>query len=55
MMRIAVIAPGMMGAGVAQRLRQRGADVAVTLAGRSPASAKRAAGLALKDSEAALA
>ena len=55
MMRIAVIAPGMMGAGVAQRLRQRGADVAVTLAGRSPASAKRAAGLAVKDSETALA
>ena len=55
MMRIAVIAPGMMGAGVAQRLRQRGADVAVTLAGRSPATAKRAAGLAVKDSETALA
>ena len=55
MMRIAVIAPGMMGAGVAQRLRQHGADVAVTLAGRGPASAKRAAGLALKDSETALA
>ena len=55
MMRIAVIAPGMMGAGLAQRLRQRGADVAVTLAGRSPASAKRAAGLAVKDSESALA
>jgi 3-hydroxyisobutyrate dehydrogenase-like beta-hydroxyacid dehydrogenase len=55
MMRIAVIAPGMMGAGVAQRLRQRGADVAVTLAGRSPASAKRAAGLAVKHSEPALA
>ena len=55
MMRIAVIAPGTMGAGVAQRLRQRGADVAVTLAGRSPASAKRAAGLAVKDSETALA
>jgi L-threonate 2-dehydrogenase len=55
MMRIAVIAPGKMGAGVAQRLRQRGADVAVTLAGRSPASAKRAAGLAVKDSETALA
>jgi 3-hydroxyisobutyrate dehydrogenase-like beta-hydroxyacid dehydrogenase len=54
-MRIAVIAPGTMGAGVAQRLRQRGADVAVTLAGRSPASAKRAAGLAVQDSEIALA
>jgi 3-hydroxyisobutyrate dehydrogenase-like beta-hydroxyacid dehydrogenase len=55
MMRIAVIAPGMMGASLAQRLRQRGAEVAVTLAGRGPASAKRAAGLALKDSETALA
>ena len=54
-MRIAVIAPGMMGAGVAQRLRQRGAEVAVTLAGRGPASAKRAGGLAVKDSETALA
>ncbi|HEY2133860.1 MAG TPA: DUF1932 domain-containing protein [Acetobacteraceae bacterium] len=54
-MRIAVIAPGAMGAGIAQRLRARGADVAVTLAGRSPASAARAAGLALHDNEAALA
>jgi putative dehydrogenase len=54
-MRIAVIAPGTMGAGVAQRLRRHGADVAVTLDGRSAASAKRAAGLSLKDSETALA
>jgi L-threonate 2-dehydrogenase len=54
-MRIAVIAPGMMGAGVAQRLRARGGDVAVTLAGRGAASAKRAAGMAVMDSEAALA
>jgi len=54
-MRIAVIAPGSMGAGVAQRLRARGADVAVTLEGRSQASAARAAGLALHDSEAQLA
>ena len=54
-MRIAVIAPGTMGAGMAQRLRQRGADVAVTLAARSPASTKRAVGLAVKDSETALA
>ena len=46
MMRMAVIAPGMMGASVAQRLRQGGVEVAVTLAGRSAASAKRAAGLA---------
>jgi len=54
-MRIAVIAPGAMGAAVAQRLRTRGADVAVTLAGRSPASAARAAGLQAKPGEAELA
>jgi 3-hydroxyisobutyrate dehydrogenase-like beta-hydroxyacid dehydrogenase len=54
-MRIAVIAPGSMGAGIAQRLHARGADVAVTLAGRGPASAARAAGLARHESEAALA
>ncbi|MCC6719345.1 MAG: NAD(P)-dependent oxidoreductase [Acetobacteraceae bacterium] len=54
-MRIAVIAPGMMGAAVAQRLRARGAEVATTLRGRSPASAARAAGLALLPDEAALA
>lgn len=54
-MRIAVIAPGAMGAGVAQRLHARGADVAVTLAGRSPASVARAADLTAMDSEAALA
>lgn len=50
-MRIAVIAPGAMGAGVAQRLRARGADVAVTLAGRSAASAARAEGLSQKPGE----
>ncbi len=54
-MRIAVIAPGMMGAGVAQRLRSRGADVAVTLEGRSAASAARAAGMALCENEEELA
>jgi putative dehydrogenase len=54
-MRIAVIAPGAMGARVAQRLHARGADVAVTLQGRSPASAARAAGLPAQASEAALA
>ncbi len=54
-MRIAVIAPGMMGAGIAQRLRRRGADVATTLRGRSAASAARAEGLRLFDDEAALA
>ena len=54
-MKIAVIAPGMMGAGVAQRLRARGAEVAMTLADRSPASAARAAGMVLMPDEAALA
>jgi 3-hydroxyisobutyrate dehydrogenase-like beta-hydroxyacid dehydrogenase len=54
-MRIAVIAPGSMGAAVARRLRDRGADVATTLEGRSTASAARAAGVALHDSEAQLA
>ena len=53
--KIAVIAPGMMGAAVAQRLRLRGAQVATTLHGRSPASTARAAGLVLLDSEQALA
>lgn len=54
-MRVAVIAPGAMGAGVAQRLAARGAEVALTLAGRSEASARRAAGLRAFESEAALA
>jgi 3-hydroxyisobutyrate dehydrogenase-like beta-hydroxyacid dehydrogenase len=53
-MRIAVIAPGAMGAAVARRLQQNGAEVAVTLQGRGPGSAARAAGLAVQDSEAAL-
>jgi 3-hydroxyisobutyrate dehydrogenase-like beta-hydroxyacid dehydrogenase len=55
MPRIAVIAPGAMGAGVAQRLAASGAEVAVTLEGRSAGSAKRAAGLTVLDSETALA
>ena len=54
-MRIAVIAPGMMGAAVAQRLHARGAEVAVTLDGRSEASAARAVGLARQPDERALA
>jgi 3-hydroxyisobutyrate dehydrogenase-like beta-hydroxyacid dehydrogenase len=54
-MRIAVIAPGSMGAAVARRLLTRGADVAMTLHGRGPASAARAAGIPLHDSEAGLA
>src|ERR1700721_343427 len=39
---IAVIAPGEMGAAIGQRLRERGARVITSLAGRSAASAKRA-------------
>jgi 3-hydroxyisobutyrate dehydrogenase-like beta-hydroxyacid dehydrogenase len=39
---IAVIAPGEMGAAIGQRLRERGARVITSLAGRSPASALRA-------------
>ncbi|MFM9846904.1 MAG: DUF1932 domain-containing protein [Hyphomicrobiaceae bacterium] len=40
---IAVIAPGAMGAAVAARLGENGADVITSLSGRSQASAKRAA------------
>lgn len=40
---IAVIAPGAMGAAVAARLGENGADVVTSLSGRSPASARRAA------------
>jgi putative dehydrogenase len=54
-MKIAVIATGAMGAGVAQRLHARGAEIAVTLEGRSPGSAARAAGLRVIGTEAALA
>ena len=54
-MRIAVIAPGMMGAAVAQRLHACRAEVAITLEGRSAASAARAAGLMTLPTEAALA
>lgn len=54
-MRIAVIAPGAMGAAVARRLHDRGATVAITLEGRGPGSATRAAGLTQLPSEAALA
>jgi len=39
---IAVIAPGMMGSGVGQRLAENGADVVTSLAGRGAASAARA-------------
>jgi 3-hydroxyisobutyrate dehydrogenase-like beta-hydroxyacid dehydrogenase len=39
---VAVIAPGMMGSGVGQRLTENGADVITSLAGRGRASAERA-------------
>ncbi len=39
---IAVVAPGMMGSGVGQRLAENGADVVTSLAGRGGASAERA-------------
>ena len=39
---IAVIAPGEMGAGIGQRLHERGARVITSLSGRSAASGKRA-------------
>jgi len=50
---IAVIAPGEMGAGIGQRLGERGARVITSLAGRSAASAKRAerAGMAAAASD----
>ncbi len=54
-MRIAVIAPGAMGAAVARRLHDRGATIAVTLDGRGAGSAARAAGLTRFDTEAELA
>ncbi len=53
-MRIAVIAPGAMGAAIAWRLHRRGAEVAITLEGRGPASASRAEGLPAQASEADL-
>ncbi|HEY2138377.1 MAG TPA: DUF1932 domain-containing protein [Xanthobacteraceae bacterium] len=45
---IAIIAPGEMGAAIGQRLHERGARVITSLAGRSPASAKRAAGAGMQ-------
>ena len=54
-MKIAVIAPGAMGAAVARRLHDRGAEVAVTLEGRGAGSAGRAAGLRQFPTETALA
>jgi 3-hydroxyisobutyrate dehydrogenase-like beta-hydroxyacid dehydrogenase len=46
---IAVIAPGEMGAGVGRRLAERGARVLTSLAGRSAASAARAAAAGMAD------
>src|SRR4051794_6022143 len=52
-MRVAIIAPGEMGAAVGARLRRRGAGVATSLAGRGRASAERArrAGLEVVDGD----
>ena len=44
MVVVAVVAPGAMGAGVAQRLAEHGCDVRTLLGGRSEASAARARG-----------
>lgn len=54
-MKIAVIAPGAMGAAVAWRLHRNNATVGITLQGRGPASATRAQGLPTFPTEAALA
>jgi len=47
--KIAVIAQGTMGAGVGARLTDRGVDVVTSLAGRSAASAERAAKAGMRD------
>ena len=54
-MRFAIIAPGAMGAATARRLHTNGATIALTLEGRGPASAARAAGMTILPGEAALA
>ncbi len=48
---IAIIAAGAMGAGVAQCLTAAGVTVLTSLAGRSPASAKRAAAAGMRDAD----
>ncbi len=55
-MRIAVVATGEMGGGIAARLKSRGAEVFTSLAGRSEASRARAAaaGITVIDDDAAL-
>jgi len=57
MTRIAVVAMGEMGSGIARRLVERGAEVKTSLAGRSEASAARAsaAGVAATDDAALVA
>ncbi|WP_149536881.1 NAD(P)-dependent oxidoreductase [Siccirubricoccus phaeus] len=46
---IAILAQGAMGAGIARRLTERGATVLTSLAGRSAASARRAAEAGMRD------
>jgi predicted dinucleotide-binding enzyme len=46
---IAIIAQGAMGAGIGRRLARHGATVLTSLAGRSAASAKRAAEAGMRD------
>ncbi|MCO6416603.1 DUF1932 domain-containing protein [Siccirubricoccus sp. KC 17139] len=46
---IAILAQGAMGAGIARRLVERGATVLTSLAGRSAASARRAAEAGMRD------
>jgi L-threonate 2-dehydrogenase len=50
---IAIIAQGAMGAGIGQRLSGKGATVLTSLAGRSAASAQRAAAAGMRDATAA--
>ena len=46
---VAILAQGTMGAGIAQRLTENGVEVRTSLAGRSAASAKRAAAAGMVD------
>jgi 3-hydroxyisobutyrate dehydrogenase-like beta-hydroxyacid dehydrogenase len=48
---VAVIAPGMMGSGVGQRLTEHGVTVRTSLAGRSQASADRARTAGMRDAD----
>ena len=50
---IAIIAQGAMGAGIGRRLAGKGATVLTSLAGRSAASAQRAAAAGMRDATAA--